>query len=114
MSKSRKDSHVSVLNDFDLSMIEGSVRGNKHTGEIGHKYKQDLESFLWVLLWICLHYDKGKLCDMGYYPFDECPKVNMLTCWEKKPAFLSMSPPEKSGEGYESTWLLAYKFLWEI
>ncbi|KAH0828595.1 hypothetical protein J3R83DRAFT_2897 [Lanmaoa asiatica] len=101
MSKLGKDGPASVLNDFDLSMTEGSVRGNECTGRIpfmaikllskqglagkvNHKYEHNLESFLWVLLYICLCYDRGKVCDIGNCPFNEWVKVNGSTCGKKK------------------------------
>ncbi|KAI9460373.1 hypothetical protein HD554DRAFT_2294227 [Boletus coccyginus] len=69
---------VGVLIDFDLATIVDSVTGNEHTstvpfmalallskevlaGKIEHIYTYDAESFIWVLMWICLCYDNGEL-----------------------------------------------------
>ncbi|KAI9460388.1 hypothetical protein HD554DRAFT_2133436 [Boletus coccyginus] len=72
-----------VLVDFDLATIVDSVTGNERTGtipfmalhlsrnrglacEIKHFYAYDAESFIWVLVWICLCYDDGELRKLGH------------------------------------------------
>ncbi|KIK43276.1 hypothetical protein CY34DRAFT_40785, partial [Suillus luteus UH-Slu-Lm8-n1] len=69
---------IAVLVDFDLSSTkrDGS-RGfecigtipfmaldlliDMPEGQVEHMYYHDAESFIWVLAWICLRYDNGKL-----------------------------------------------------
>ncbi|KAG2028979.1 hypothetical protein BDR03DRAFT_816759, partial [Suillus americanus] len=77
---------MSVLNDFDLSSIIQLMSSLKHdrprgfertgtvpfmsldlltpeaiAGEVEHVYRHDVESFIWVLTWICLRYEGGNL-----------------------------------------------------
>jgi len=68
-----------ILNNYDLAHIAGGDRPSGFgctgtmpfmaidlltkkawDGEIERRYRHDCESFAWVLLWICCHYDKGK------------------------------------------------------
>ncbi|KAH0825992.1 hypothetical protein J3R83DRAFT_7461 [Lanmaoa asiatica] len=124
MSKSGEGVAVGVLNDFDLATVQGTVRGNERTGtipfmaiellseeglagHISHKYEHDLESFLWVLVWICLRYDKGKLRAPGNRPLDKWGKVDAPTCGKEKLAFLLRPPGQVPGDGYNSAWKLA-------
>ncbi|KIK40999.1 hypothetical protein CY34DRAFT_29658, partial [Suillus luteus UH-Slu-Lm8-n1] len=30
-------------------------------GEVEHLYQDDVESFVWLLAWVCLHYREGQL-----------------------------------------------------
>ncbi|KAG1748232.1 hypothetical protein EDB19DRAFT_1847773 [Suillus lakei] len=105
---------MSVLNDFDLSSIlrissstrQGGPRGLERTGtvpfmaldllmpeatagEVEHLYYHDAESFIWVLTWVCLRYDKGELLRKGR-PLDEWLTVDAIGCHEKKMSFLGM------------------------
>lgn len=69
---------IGVLNDFDLSMTEDSPMGYEYSstvpfmtldllieeglvGKIKHVYIYDVELFIWILLWFCLHYEDGRL-----------------------------------------------------
>ncbi|KAG1720569.1 uncharacterized protein EDB91DRAFT_1280577 [Suillus paluster] len=84
--------YIGVLNNYDLSSIQGSSQGNEHTGivpfmsidllkpdalkgKVEHLYRHDAESFIWVLVWVCLRYNKGKLLTTGR-PLDEWLKVS--------------------------------------
>ncbi|KAG1743783.1 hypothetical protein EDB19DRAFT_1906879 [Suillus lakei] len=98
---------ISVLNDFDLSSTKRyGPRGFERTGtvpfmslhllmpkaivgEVEHVYYHDAESFIWVLTWICLRYEGGKLLRKGR-PLDEWLTVDAMRCYEKKMAFLGM------------------------
>ncbi|KAG1817637.1 uncharacterized protein BJ212DRAFT_1270302 [Suillus subaureus] len=68
--------YIGVLNDFNLSSTGDSPSGQEHTGtvpfmaielltkeaiegKVKHLYWHDAESFLWVLTWVSLHYQKG-------------------------------------------------------
>ncbi|KAI9460390.1 hypothetical protein HD554DRAFT_1579092 [Boletus coccyginus] len=85
---------VGALIDFDLAMTVGSATGNECTGtvpfmaldlltkeglagEIEHIYAYDAESFIWVLVWICLRYDNGEL-RKDDRPLDKWLKVDVL------------------------------------
>ncbi|KAG1864943.1 hypothetical protein DFJ58DRAFT_866135 [Suillus subalutaceus] len=85
---------ISVLNDFDLSSIKrflssikDAPKGFERTGtvpfmslhllvpeaiagQVEHVYYHDAESFIWVLTWICLRYENGKLLRKNR-PLDE-------------------------------------------
>ncbi|KAG1748234.1 hypothetical protein EDB19DRAFT_1685186, partial [Suillus lakei] len=98
---------ISVLNDFDLSSIkQHGPRGFERTGtvpfmaldllmpeaiagEVEHLYYHDAESFIWVLTWICLRYEGGKLLSIGR-PLDKWLTVDAMGCYEKKTSFLAM------------------------
>ncbi|KAG1729554.1 hypothetical protein EDB19DRAFT_1641859, partial [Suillus lakei] len=66
---------IGVLNDYDLSSTNDTPTGNERTGthtrtvpfvamqllkpkgiagEVEHLYRHDAESFIWVLIWVCL------------------------------------------------------------
>lgn len=116
---------MSVLNDFDLSSIKrflssikDAPRGLERTGtipfmaldllmpeatagQVEHVYYHDAESFIWVLTWICLRYDNGKLLRKNR-PLDEWLTVDAMGCHEKKTSFLGMLRrihPTQSHEG---------------
>ncbi|KAI9460375.1 hypothetical protein HD554DRAFT_2133358 [Boletus coccyginus] len=119
---------VGVLIDFDLATIVDSVTGNERTGtvpfmaldllskevlagKIEHIYAYDAESFIWVLVWICLRYDDGEL-RKDDRPLDEWLKVDALGCGEKKLYFLNYIPQTlTAGRGHERNWLVAKKHL---
>ena len=120
---------VGVLIDFDLATRVESVTGNECTGtvpfkalnllteeglagEIKHVYAYDAESFVWVLVWICLRYDNGELRKFGRRPLDEWLKVDALRCAKEKIHFM-LCPPRslKAGQGHERNWLVAKKCL---
>ncbi|KAH0835806.1 hypothetical protein J3R83DRAFT_9663, partial [Lanmaoa asiatica] len=52
-------------------------------GEIKHVYAHDAESFIWVLVWISLRYDDGKLRKQDRL-LDQWLKVDALGCVAKK------------------------------
>ncbi|KAG2149133.1 uncharacterized protein EDB93DRAFT_362687 [Suillus bovinus] len=98
---------IGVLNDYDLSSLEGDrgPRGNERTGtvpfmaldllsakaqrgEVKHLYRHDLESFVWVFIWICLRYRQGVLLPAESRPLDEWATLHAVTCGEKKYFFL--------------------------
>jgi hypothetical protein len=105
----RKDKNgtlIGVLNNYDLSSlaIAQDPQGNKCTGtvpfmaldllskqgqrgEIKHLYRHDLESFMWVLAWVCLHYKGGKLLTSGR-PLDEWATKDAETVAKEKTFFL--------------------------
>ncbi|KAG2132299.1 uncharacterized protein EDB93DRAFT_1309956 [Suillus bovinus] len=102
---------MSVLNDFDLSSIKrllssitDAPKGFERTGtvpfmslnlltpeaiagEVEHVYRHDAESFIWVLTWICLRYENGKLLSKGR-PLDEWLTVDAKGCAKEKAHFM--------------------------
>lgn len=98
---------IGVLNDYDLSSlkINAGPMGNERTGtvpfmaldlltpegqrgEVAHLYRHDLESFVWVLVWVCLRYENGVLLAASSRLLDEWATVDPVTCGEKKRTFL--------------------------
>jgi hypothetical protein len=47
-------------------------------------YRHDLESFVWVLVWVSLRYKDGQLLPRKSRPFDEWATVNAETCGKEK------------------------------
>ncbi|KAG0699202.1 hypothetical protein DFH29DRAFT_833949 [Suillus ampliporus] len=94
---------VGVLNDYDLSSLattQGPL-GNERTGtvpfmaldllspesqrgKVQHLYRHDLESFIWVLVWVCLRYRQGVLLPRETRLFDEWATTDAVTCGKKK------------------------------
>ncbi|KAK0621805.1 serine/threonine-protein kinase Sgk2 [Bombardia bombarda] len=88
----------SFLIDLDLAVKEQRDGASGAKGKTGtrafmaigallgeqHSFMHDLESFFWVLFWICIHYDaQGK--DMGPTEFDSWNYISMeLLAKEKK------------------------------
>ncbi|KAG2073282.1 hypothetical protein BDR04DRAFT_1095178 [Suillus decipiens] len=98
---------MGVLNDYDLSSLidDRGPRGNERTGtvpfmaldlltakaqrgEVKHLYRHDLESFIWVFIWICFRYKEGVLLPEELRPLDEWVRLDAVTCGEKKISFL--------------------------
>lgn len=58
---------------------------------VPHNYRHDLESFFWVLLWICANYSGGRRLDLN--PFAELDSVSWKTIkMAKKEAILIQTP----------------------
>ncbi|KAF9218531.1 hypothetical protein BS17DRAFT_742020 [Gyrodon lividus] len=97
---------MGVLNDCDVaSLTDGGRVGNKRTGTIPfmaiellredgqsgrveHIYRHNLESFIWVFIWICFQYNGGKMVEKPR-PLDIWAKVDPTQCAEKKNDFLN-------------------------
>ncbi|KAG2129040.1 uncharacterized protein EDB93DRAFT_145386 [Suillus bovinus] len=95
---------IGVLNDYDLSSIKHDGPSGKERigiipfmaldlldedgleGKVTHLYRHDAESLVWVLVWVYLRYQGGKLSRNGRL-LDEWLKVGALRCGEKKTAF---------------------------
>jgi hypothetical protein len=69
---------IGVLNDYDLASMKFVLTDRERTGtvpfmatdlltekamrgEVEHLYQHDAESFIWVLAWVSLRYEDGKL-----------------------------------------------------
>ncbi|KAG1793252.1 uncharacterized protein HD556DRAFT_513768 [Suillus plorans] len=95
---------MAVLNDYDLSSFKrDGPRGLERTGtvpfmavdllspdamagKVEHVYAHDAESLIWVLTWVCLRYEEGKLLSKNR-PLEDWLKVDACTCAEKKGNF---------------------------
>jgi len=90
---------IGVLNDYDLSSTRQDGSGNELTwtvsfmaidllreqaleGKVENLYQHDAESLIWVLAWVCLRYEDGKL--RRNRPLDEWLKAYAKQCREKK------------------------------
>ncbi|KAF9225597.1 hypothetical protein BS17DRAFT_807208 [Gyrodon lividus] len=98
---------MGVLNDFDVaSLTNGGRLENERTGTIPfmaiellreddgqsgrveHIYRHNLESFIWVFIWICFQYNGGKMVEKPR-PLGIWAKVDPSECAEKKNDFLN-------------------------
>ena len=95
---------VGVLNDYDLASLKGDPPlGNERTGtipfmalellspngqngKVKHLYRHDLESFIWVLVWLSLQYKDGEKVKRG--PIEDWAKMNADKCYSAKWHFL--------------------------
>jgi hypothetical protein len=84
-------SHPAFLIDLDLAIKEQREMSSGARGKTGtrafmaigvlldeeiHSFMHDLESFFWVIFWICIHYD-GSAKDVGATEFEKWNYVNM-------------------------------------
>jgi len=98
---------MGVLNDYDLSSLANaqSPQGNERTGtipfmaldlltekgqrgEVQHLYRHDLESFMWVLVWVAWRYKDGQLLPRKIRPLDKWATVDAEQCDQEKKTFL--------------------------
>ncbi|KAG2124883.1 hypothetical protein DEU56DRAFT_892845 [Suillus clintonianus] len=98
---------IGVLNDYDLSSLasDRGPRGNERTGtipfmaidlltakgqrgEVKHMYRYDMESFVWVFIWVCLRYREGVLLETGSRPLDKWATKSAVECGQMKHWFL--------------------------
>jgi hypothetical protein len=128
---------MSVLNDFDLSsrkQIMSSTkvapRGLERTGtvpfmamelltldaiagNVEHVYRHDAESFIWVLTWMCLRYEGGKLREKDR-PLDGWLAVDAVSCAKEKTHFMYQgirSKQLRTPESHSVSWEVAKKCL---
>lgn len=99
----KNPSSYAFLIDLDLAIKEqremsSGARGKTGTrafmaigvllDEESHSFMHDLESFFWVLFWICIHYD-GPAKDVGATEFEKWNYVNMEELAELKSGLVS-------------------------
>ncbi|KAG2124882.1 hypothetical protein DEU56DRAFT_826408 [Suillus clintonianus] len=99
---------IGVSNDYDFSSLADDLgpRGNERTGtvpfmaidllpekgqsgEVKHMYRHDLESFVWVFIWVCLRYREGVLLPTGLRPLDKWATLDAVACGMDKHYFLT-------------------------
>ncbi|KAF9236766.1 hypothetical protein BU15DRAFT_49576 [Melanogaster broomeanus] len=102
MSCRVKGKVISILYDYD-QVQSNQPLGNKRTpgilfmaidrlhyngqgDQVQHRYRHDMESFIWVFVWMSLQYKDGKLQSTG--PLDAWTEVNALRCACMKRDFL--------------------------
>ncbi|KAG1899991.1 uncharacterized protein F5891DRAFT_1146309 [Suillus fuscotomentosus] len=61
---------------------------NGQQGKVKHLYRHDLESFMWVFVWIRLRYRQGVLLPRRLRPLDEWATLDAIACVKKKSVFL--------------------------
>jgi hypothetical protein len=72
-------------------------------GKAKHLYRHDAESFIWVLTWVCLRYEDGKL--RSSRPLDEWLKADAKQCREKKNDFMNSGRREaQPSPSHEAAW----------
>ena len=89
---------VGILNDFDLINIRGKdSKGGRRTGTIAFMalqlinplmenprrlYRHDVESLIWVLIWICLYYRGPDDTPQGMKQDDVRERISLLQEWK--------------------------------
>ncbi|KAG2067170.1 hypothetical protein BDR04DRAFT_1105526 [Suillus decipiens] len=124
---------IGVLNDYDLSSIEcdgpsgkertGTVpfmaidllTKNAIPGKVTHLYRHDAESLVWVLIWVCLRYQGGKLMSNGRL-LDDWLKVDAKGCKKKKSDFIwkfrhGEADLKNPSPSHQSNWKIAVACL---
>ncbi|KAG2132078.1 hypothetical protein DEU56DRAFT_812987 [Suillus clintonianus] len=115
---------VGVLNDFDLSSTQHIPSGQERTGtvpfmamellteaaiegQVKHLYRHDAESFIWVLVFVCLCYERGMFMGKGA-PLNAWLRVDADGCLkEKTKFFLFTRKTMKPTSSHEDNWKVA-------
>ncbi|KAG1836239.1 hypothetical protein DFJ58DRAFT_847063 [Suillus subalutaceus] len=79
-------------------------------GKVKHMYQHDAESFIWVLTWICLRYQEGKLLRQGRL-LDEWLRVDAIQCRKEKNDFLMSDRHIKASPSHTRNWRVARSCL---
>jgi len=122
---------IGVLNDYDLSSTQqDGPSGNERTGtipfmaidllkeqalkgKVEHLYRHDAESLIWVLAWVCLRYEDGKL--RSNRPLDEWLTADAKQCRKEKNDFLNAARhDEDPSPSHEVAWDVAQSCLTHI
>ncbi|KAG2358480.1 hypothetical protein BDR07DRAFT_1417738 [Suillus spraguei] len=92
---------IGVLNDYDLSSFKRDGPSSLErtgtvpfmavhlltveaiAGKVEHLYAHDAESFIWVLMWVCLRYEGGKLLSKNR-PLEHWLKLDAHGCRKEK------------------------------
>jgi len=129
--KNANNEWIGVLNDYDLSSTQqDGPSGNERTGtipfmaidllekeaiqgKVQHLYQHDAESLIWVLAWVCLRYEDGKL--RSSRPLDEWLKADANECREKKNDFLiSGRRKAKPSPSHKANWEIGRACLRQV
>ncbi|KAG2353656.1 hypothetical protein BDR07DRAFT_1432487 [Suillus spraguei] len=126
---------IGVLNDYDLSSFKrDGPSGLERTGtvpfmavdlltteaiagEVEHLYAHDAESFVWVLTWVCLRYENGKLLRKNR-PLEEWLRLDADACRKEKHDFRSWKLRTMRPSGsHEVSWevvLMCFRGIYTI
>ena len=122
---------MGVLNDMDLASLiwDHGPKGNERTGtvpfmarellqegalngEVEHRYEHDVESFVWVLAWVCVRYNEGRLRSDRSRQLDEWAKADMRQYLLLKSYFVIRDKEEaKPSSSHAANWKLANRCL---
>ncbi|KAH7927549.1 hypothetical protein BV22DRAFT_264501 [Leucogyrophana mollusca] len=121
---------VGVLNDFDLAtfVIGKGPTGNQRTGtvpfmarqlltkegldgEITHVYRHEVESFIWVLVWVSLRLHQGHERNDKSRCLDLWLKADEEQCRKEKNDFLLHHEKFSPSFAHKDNWVLAKLFL---
>ncbi|KIK40209.1 hypothetical protein CY34DRAFT_766274 [Suillus luteus UH-Slu-Lm8-n1] len=81
------------------------------TGSVGHVYAHDAELFIWVLTWVCLRYEDGKLLSKNR-PLEEWLKFDAIRCRKEKNNFVAVGlRAHRPSESHKVSWDLVNKCL---
>ena len=127
--RNSKGEVIGVLNDYDLSSMKDVPTGRERTGtvpfmaldllddeaiegKVEHLYQHDAESFIWVLTWVCLRYEDGKLRSNGRL-LDEWLTMDAKGCRKEKRDFLGSAARHKlqPSSSHGSNWTIAQSCL---
>jgi hypothetical protein len=79
-------------------------------GKVQHLYQHDAESLIWVLAWVCLRYEDGKL--RRNRPLDEWLKAGAKQCRENKNDFILVGRRKaQPSPSHEAAWDVAQSCL---
>ena len=129
------DQNRGILNDWDLATIEGIskhdgcdrtgtvpfmalglLKPSYWEGKIKRQYHHDLEGFLWILPYVCLQYENGKMITN---PLKSWNTGNYVVCREKKRDFLGnlrtdLTQIPKASSWYEWEWPIFHRFVQRV
>jgi hypothetical protein len=114
---------IGVLNDYDLSSMRDTPTGTERRGtipfmvvdlltkealqgKVAHLYRHDAESFIWVLIWVCLRYENGVLKGTM---LNEWLREDALGCHNNKASFVLSGRLDGNTQPTSS-----HQFSWEI
>jgi len=118
---------VGVLNDYDLSLMNSVLSGKERIGtapfmavdllsqairgKVEHVYRHDAESFIWVLIWICLRYSDGVLHDRRQLVELLLTKDTHICEWVKKNFRSNRCREAQPSLSHQSNWSIALSCL---
>ena len=120
-----------VFNDYDLSSTpDDGPSGNERTGtvpfmalalltpqaieeKVEHLYQHDAESLIWVLTWVCLRYEDGKV--RSDRPLDAWLKADAIGCKKAKKDFLGGGCQDaQPSPSHETNWEVVLSCLTHV
>ncbi|KAH7920132.1 hypothetical protein BV22DRAFT_1199135 [Leucogyrophana mollusca] len=122
---------MGVLNDFDFATFEENEGpgGNQRTGaipfmarelltphglagQITHVYRFEVESFVWVLVWVCLRFRKGQERKKRFRYLDTWMKADEEQCRKEKADFMDSGWRDVTASpSHKKNWRLAMMLM---